>query len=539
MALLKKVQILVVILSLVLTICFPPKTKVAKAAVSDNDIGFVVWVDEIRGTTGLLDLIGAGVGAIVGNVDITFKNTRVTGLVMSKTVNTEHGELLVTIKSRIPNHTLNLGTLRLKAKQLSFGRITKLPIPVISPEAGLGDIHAIGEIVESSSIQIPELIVETTFNKNEINRIKSLQAQLKEDIKIEDNLEEMLLAIDEATKGPLSKQNEAYEALLNEIPILQNDVEQIDKLIKENLEKQNAIEQQLASLMALLQEAEQLIEQPEMNATYEKIKKGYTNVLAEIDNFIASTEHIAHLIETIRNKLDKHAELLNKRLEYVKELGLDGWSKTYHELIETHNALQKIKSKLDGYVKQLLTFTSKTDEFYKRLESITLVLNRLEINANEQTEEQQVKEKNIQLSKEKLNELLEQGIENEKLEETDVIIDDDSDESEEKTLDQLQEEFEQWIREIKEQAEQWPEDEYADREKELLPAIKEELARYAKQFIQYAEELNEQLNEMETNEELTEEAKEQLMELEEQLISIKEIIARIEEMEDELSQLLR
>ena len=362
---------------------------------------------------------------------------------------------------------------------------------------------------------------------------------MKEDIKIEDNLEEMLLAIDEATKGPLSKQNEAYEALLNEIPILQNDVEQIDKLIKENLEKQNAIEQQLASLMALLQEAEQLIEQPEMNATYEKIKKGYTNVLAEIDNFIASTEHIAHLIETIRNKLDKHAELLNKRLEYVKELGLDGWSKTYHELIETHNALQKIKSKLDGYVKQLLTFTSKTDEFYKRLESITLVLNRLEINANEQTEEQQVKEKNIQLSKEKLNELLEQGIENEKLEETDVIIDDDSDESEDKTLEQLQEEFEQWIREIKEQAEQWPEDEYADREKELLPAIKEELARYAKQFIQYAEELNEQLNEMETNEELTEEAKEQLMELEEQLISIKEIIARIEEMEDELSQLLR
>lgn len=535
MALLKKVQILVVSFSLILTICFPPKTKVAKAAVSDSDIGVYIWVDEMRGTAGILDLIGALIG---DEIDITFRNTRITGLQMTKIVNTEHGEMAVTIKSRRPNYTLNISTLRLKGQLLDF-RITKIPIPIISPEAGIGDVSVLGEIIEVNSLQVPELIVETTFNKNEINRIKSLQAQLKEDIKIEDNLEEMLLAIDEATKGPLSKQNEAYEALLNEIPILQNDVEQIDKLIKENLEKQNAIEQQLASLMALLQEAEQLIDQPEMNATYEKIKKGYTNVLAEIDNFIASTEHIAHLIETIRNKLDKHAELLNKRLEYVKELGLDGWSKTYHELIETHNALQKIKSKLDGYVKQLLTFTSKTDEFYKRLESITLVLNRLEINANEQTEEQQVKEKNIQLSKEKLNELLEQGIENEKLEETDVIIDDDSDESEEKTLEQLQEEFEQWIREIKEQAEQWPEDEYADREKELLPAIKEELARYAKQFIQYAEELNEQLNEMETNEELTEEAKEQLMELEEQLISIKEIIARIEEMEDELSQLLR
>lgn len=539
MARLKKAQILVVSFTLILTICFPPKTKIAKAAVSDNDIGFVVWVDEIRGTTGLLDLIGAGVGAIVGNVDITFKNTRVTGLVMSKTVNTEHGELLVTIKSRIPNHTLNLGTLRLKAKQLSFGRITKLPIPVISPEAGLGDIHAIGEIVESSSIQIPELIVETTFDKKEINRIKSLQANIKEEIKIEDNLEEMLLALDEATKGPLSKQNEAYEALLNDIPILQNDVEQIDKLIKENLEKQNAIEQQLASLEELLQEAEQLIEQPELNATYEKIKQGYTNVLAEIDNFIASTEHIAHLIETIKNKLDKHDELLNKRLEYVKELGLDGWSKTYHELIETHNSLQEIKSKLDGYAKQLLTFTSKTDEFYKRLESITVALNRLEINANEQTEEQQVKEKNIQLSKENLNELLERGIENENWEETDVIIEDDFDESEEKTLEQLKEEFEQWFREIKKQAEQWSEEEYAEREQEILHVIKEELAHYAKLFIQHAEELNAQLNEIETNEEQKEEDKEQLIELEEQLISIKEIIARIEEMEDELSQFIK
>lgn len=536
MTILKKLQTIVLVNALILTICFPPMTKQAEAAVTNEDFGFVVWVDEIRGETGLLDLIGAGVGVIVGDVDITFRNTRVTGLELSKTVNTEHGEMVVTIKSSIPDLTLNLGTLRLKASALSFGRITKIPIPLISPEAGLGDVLATGEIVESSSIQIPDLVVETTFDKNEIARIQSLQAQLDEEIKIEENLEDMLLALDEAEGGPLSQQKEAYEALLNDLPILQGNLEQIEERMEEGSEQKLEIERQLTSLEELLQEAEQLIQQPEWDETLEQIKEELARVSTDIDNFIVTVEQLAQLIETIQEKVAQYVELLELRLEHLKELGLDGWSMIYEEFIEIHETLLEIKEKLEGYVEQIHEFTNKIDEFHERLENITETLESLE-NAY-QREHHQTNEQKDRVSMKQLDELLERLQDNE-IEDLEIIHEDERDEiEEEQTLEQLQQEFEQSLRQIEEQVEQWSEEEYIEREQEILRAIKKELAIYAKKFIQHADELNAQLNELDTKEEQTDEDQKLRMELEEKLASIEEIIARIEEVEYELSQLI-
>lgn len=536
MTILKKLQTIVLVNALILTICFPPMTKQAEAATLHNSV-YYVTVDELKGRSSVLELLGNVFLGLITDSEFNFFDTKLKGMVLQRLVETEHGQMVITIKPSDENELVDAGTLYINTRKLNFNVWRTIgDLPSLIRAGTVFEVTANIIELESSSMQIDDLIVETTFDQNEIARIQSLQNELDEETKIEENLEDMLLALDEAEGGPLSQQKEAYEALLNDLPILQGNLEQIEERMEEGSEQKLEIERQLTSLEELLQEAEQLIQQPEWDETLEQIKEELARVSTDIDNFIVTVEQLAQLIETIQEKVAQYVELLELRLEYLKELGLDGWSMIYEEFIEVHETLLEIKEKLEGYVERIHEFTNKIDEFHERLENITETLESLE-NAY-QREHHQTNEQKDRVSMEQLDELLER-LQDKEIEDFEIIHEDEHDEiEEEQTLEQLQQEFEQSLRQIEEQVEQWSEEEYIEREQEILRAIKEELAIYAKKFIQHADELNAQLNELDTKEEQTDEDQKLRMELEEKLASIEEIIARIEEVEYELSQLI-
>lgn len=520
MTFLKKSQTFALISALVLTLCFPPVTKKAGAVTLENSI-YYVKVEELKGKSSLGQLIIGVIGGLLTDTKFNFSETKIKGLELSKLVNTEQGPMVVTITSDKEDELIDAGELYINTRKMNFNFWRTLgDLPSLIRAGTVYDITANIIELESTNIQIEDLVVEVSFDPNEIARIQNTQRAL-EVTEPKDNIEELLLALDEAEGGKLTQQTKDYKALLTDLPIQQENTNKVDKMLEQAERQQLQLDTDITHLEDLIDLTEQLLGEPKFDEMIEKAQKQYELVTVQWDEFTSILEQTSALIEHIQNTLLRYTEIVNLRFKYLKELGLDDWSKSYQQLEEVNEKLKGTINMLKLLIERLQALMKQKEDHFERINKSSKSLEGVLHQNIQKLNSTQEKESIVN----SLMKLLDKELE--KLEENDTSVPID----EEENLEELQHEFENVLIELEQQMVDLLK-ENGDQQKEVLRLMRETLAIYSSQLIKYSQALNKQQNELLLGDEA-----EQVSDLENKLSIIEAIIARIEELEQEIIRL--
>lgn len=532
MALFKKINIFLLSFSLILTVSFPPVIKTVKAAPTPENSIYYVEVEELKGRSSIGQLLIGVIAGLITDVRFTFFNTKLKNMTLKKLVYTDNGPMVVTMRSERPNELIEAGTLNIDTRELSFNFLkTLLHLPNLLIPGTVYDVKANIVELDSSRIQINDLVVDVSYDPVEVKRLEEMQRAVSE-IDPEDNLEEAILKLDEMEGGKLSQQKEAYEAMLQDLPNQEENVNAIKDMLDEAEGQSNEIDKNLTELYDLLIQDE---ENKERNDAGKRLEE----IVQQFENYAALLEQIDASIDEVQESLTKYVELIDLRIQYLDELGLIDWSKSYKAVMEVKKVLQAIISELEKNIERFNRFNEQKEDFGTRLNQIKELIANInenvqeELSENEEDESEEVqKEENEQADpqqeKKQLNGKLEEFQEEEPtlletiLEKEEIPEDVD--------IEQLQEEFDAMLTEKAEEIDKLADDE--EKQKAMAKAIKETLAQYAPMLIAYMEKLNEQKQELSEN---SGENKEQIADLEIRITIIENIIARIEEFDEELS----
>lgn len=154
-------------------ICFPQMEQRAFAAAEPEDFGFIATIDKISGR---IHLLGLRPGLIT-DTQVSFTSARIYGLTLSKFVRTERGLMALTMKTNSPDSRVDAHWLQVKVNALNIGGLC---LPERLLDVCLTDLTIDGKGLESSGIEIPNLVVETSFESSEIASIQKLQTLLDE-----------------------------------------------------------------------------------------------------------------------------------------------------------------------------------------------------------------------------------------------------------------------------------------------------------------------------------------------------------------------
>lgn len=378
--------------------------------------------------------------------------------------------------------------------------------------------------MESSRIQINDLVFDISYDPVEVKRLEEMQRAVSE-IDPEENLEEAILKLDEMEGGKLSQQKEAYEAMLQDLTNQEENVNAIKEMLDNAEKRNNEIDINLTELYDFLTQEE--------NKELNDVDKQLEDIIQQFENYAALLEQIGASIDEVQESLTKYVELTDLRIQYLDELGLIDWSKSYKALMEVKKVLQEMISDLEKHIERFNRLNEQKDDFETRLNQINELIANINENVQEKLTEKEEdkieevqKEENEQVEpqreKKQLNDKLEEFQEEEPtLLET---IMEKEKIPEDLDIEQLQEEFDAILTEKAEEIEKLADDE--EKQKAMAKAIKETLAQYIPILITYMEKLNEQKQELSEN---SGENKEQITDLEIRITIIKNIIARIEE----------
>lgn len=367
MTILKKIHMYLLSFVLILGICFPPTDQRVHAATTPDDFGFIATIDKI---TGRINLLGLRPGIIV-DTQVAFTSARIYGLTLSKLVRTEHGTMAITMKSSTPSSRIDVRWLEVKVNSMNIGGLCW---PERLLDVCLSDITIDSSGIESSGIEIPNLVVETTYEPNEVAAIQAQQTLLDEQDDAE-QLEKLLLALDEADGGPLSQQQEEYEQFKHDLPILEEQTEQLDEWMNEASEQKRQIDESMTTIEEILTEAEEaLLETEAWDELFEQAREEQMTLETSWGEFTLTVEQATDLVTDIEEKLHGYETLVHLRSQYLEELELGDWSNSYNELLELTDRLNKIREKVDLHSEQLEVYHEEIERLQEQIDELALLL---------------------------------------------------------------------------------------------------------------------------------------------------------------------
>lgn len=529
MAMIKKINIFLLSFSLMLTVSFPSVIKTVEAAPTPENSIYYVEVEELRGRSSIGQLLAGVILGLITDVKFTFFNTKLKNMTLKKLVHTDNGPMVVTMRSERPNELIEAGTLNIESRELSFNFLrTLLRLPNLLIPGTVYDVKANIVELDSSRIQINDLVVDVSFDPIEVKRLEEMQRAVTE-IDPKDKIEENILALDEKEGGKLSQQKEEYEAMLQDLPNQEEAVHAVKEMLDEAEKQSSEIDASLSEIQDLLTDE---------NGNHEEIDKQVETIVQQIENFASMLEEISVSIDEIQEILIKYIELIDLRIQYLSELGLVDWSKSYQAAVEVKKALQTIIGELEKHIERFNQLNEQKDDFEVRLNQMKELIANLNANVQEtmtqqdESEETQTEESERtegKPEKKQLNGKLEEFQENEEEPTLLETILEEEEISDDIDIEHLQEEFDAILTEKAEEIEKFASDE--EKQKAMAKAIKEILAQYSPILIKYLEKMNEEKQQLLEN---MDENNEQIADLEIRITIIENIIARIEEFDEEL-----
>lgn len=356
--------------TLILTISFPPVTQ--KAQADDAEIAFVADVEYIVGVFNIANLL-------TGQFD--FRNGWLENMTLRRVITTDHGLMTMTIKSSQQWARVDFSKIAVRGYNLQPPTWSHLELlaPWKCPGYSIGRICAYdlwikGENLETANMVIPDLVVETSFDPNEANKVLEMQRQI-ESADINEQREQLILYEDHMNDGKLSQQAEAYEQLKEDIPTLEADVDKLQQLLQEADEQSQYIDQETASIEELFAKVEELTETPEWHEQLIQAKQQQSEITTQLDGLTITLDQAEELFKNIEDKLIGYKELIVLRSEYLEELELGEWSQTYQELKEIKEKLNKIAKKFNS--EDIERLNREKQGLKERIEAITEKLNEL------------------------------------------------------------------------------------------------------------------------------------------------------------------
>jgi len=520
MARLKKAQILVVSFTLILTICFPPVIKTVEAAPTLENSVYYVEVDELKGRSSVGQLLIGVIGGLITDVWFTFFDTQLKNMTLKKLVHTDNGPMVVTMRSERLNELIEAGTLNIYARELSFDfwrTIADLP-NLITPGT-VYDVKANIIELESSRIQINDLVVDISFDPNEIQQLQQMQRSLQQ-VDPKENLEETLLMLDELEGGKLSKQKEAFEALVKDLPKQEEKAAQIGQLLDDAEQQKSDIHNNITELDdALTQEPNE-----------DEIDAQLKNVIEQFENHIKTLDQIGVSIDEIEQTLTAYVEIVNLRAQYLQELGLVDWSESYKKLAEVKGQLHQIVNVVEKHVNRYNKLNEQKDGFEEKLSQLKEQIATLDASTPKEVPKVAEEPQNEQTEmKKQLNGKLEEFQEKEEPTLLETILE-ENEIPENIDIEQLKEEMDAFLTEKAKEIERLKDEK--EQQEAIVKVLKETLSQYAGVLVGYYEKLQAEKEELEKH---GDENREQIADLEVKITIIGNLVARIEELDEELS----
>lgn len=358
----KKVNVVSLIFILVVGVCFPQVEQRAEAATTPEDFGFIATIDKISGR---INLLGLRPGLIV-DTQVSFTSARIYGLTLSKLVRTDHGMMALTMKSSTPESRIDVSWLDVQVNSLNIGGLCW---PERLLDVCLSDITIAGKGLDSNGIAIPNLVVETSFKPNEVANIQQMQMLLDEQDDAE-QLEKLLLAMDEAEDGDLSKQKGEYEQLKNDLPALEEKIEQLDELVARADSYKEQIDDGATTIEEIIEQAEEMIDTPEWDDMLEQANEQQSELETTMGEFTITLEKATDLVDDIKETREDYEKLISLRSQYLEELELGDWSNSYKELEEIKERLNEINKKVDQNSDKIEQFMQEKARLTERIEAI-------------------------------------------------------------------------------------------------------------------------------------------------------------------------
>lgn len=369
----KKLQTFLLVFTLILTISFPPVTKQAKA--DDAEIAFVADVEYIVGVFNIANLI-------TGKFD--FRNGWLENMSLRRVIRTDHGLMTMTIKSSQQWARVDFDKIAVRGYNLQPPTWSHLELlaPWKCPGYQIGRICAYdlwikGESLETANMEIPDLVVETSFDPEEAERVLAMQRQIEE-ADLDEMREEMILAEDQMEGGKLSQQAEAYEQLQDDLPTLEKDADQLEQLLQHADEQSQTLDQDTATIEEIFAKVEELTETSEWKKQLIQAKQQQSKLTTNFEDLTITLDQVDELFKNIEDKLIGYQELIALRSEYLEELELGDWSETYQELEEIKKKLNEIAEKLTTNSEEIERLNEEKQRLAERIEAIIEKLNELD-----------------------------------------------------------------------------------------------------------------------------------------------------------------
>jgi chromosome segregation ATPase len=361
-----KVKAVTIVFVLVIGFCIPPAgTDQAAARTTPDDYGFTIHADKVVGTLDLGGIIIGAPGVIIGELPIAFLQAKIYGLTLTKLVRTDHGKMVLTIKS---NEMVRVNFMNVRVTGLDVGGICLDGIPLI--EQCLRDVTLTAKNLTTNNLEIPNMSVETSFDPKDVSQVQSLANSLsKQDL--EKELEKLILALYEAGDGKNGNEIEAFKEALKDIPKLQEQSDQMDKWINEAEQQRKQAENQAVSLEKALNQAKELLGNPdELKVKVENLYKQQKDLNIQTEGFTITLQKADELLQEVVGSLEAKQKAVKSVSEELKKLKLGARSDIGKKVEETKEKLNVIEEKVYKNNEQLDKLKNEKQKLSERINMI-------------------------------------------------------------------------------------------------------------------------------------------------------------------------